>query len=169
MTTQIDRYIRTETLFSMIGSVAVTVILFHVTFGMAGPVPVWGAGAFVFDCFPQAFFTGLICTILPGFITRSRAQTGGLAALEVCPSIGKGVTAFTIIRRSIAAGLVSMVVVGPGSAAVLQALGDNAIAWWPALGAKALIAAAIALAATPLGLRTMLRDLQHAGGRTAAR
>ncbi|WP_372731398.1 hypothetical protein [Novosphingobium sp.] len=158
-----DRYVRTETLFSAIGSAVVTIVLFVLVFGTAGPVAAWGIGAFVFDCFPQAFFTALICTVLPGFITRSRARAGKLVSLGISTSSGLQVSAAAILRRSLWAGIAAMVLVGPASAAVLHFGGINAIGWWTALGVKIVIAAIVAMIATPFGLRHLFQDLDAEG------
>lgn len=152
------QYIRTETLFGTIGSAVVTIVLFLLVFGTTGPVAAWGAGAFVFDCFPQALFTALICTVLPGLITRSRARAGKLAAFGISARAGQRVTLATIFRRSLGAGAVALALIGPTTAAALHFGGIDVIGWWTALVAKVTIAVIVAVIATASGLRQLFWD-----------
>lgn len=146
----IDAYIRTETRFSIIGSVAVTMLFYSLVYGIGGSVPVWGVGGYAFDFGPQSFMTALICTWLPGLITRKRLQSGHALLHRV--RLGDS----SVLMTGLGAGLATLLVGGGVAVALLVASGATAIDWTLGLAIKCAFAAMVAMIVTPVGLRRLL-------------
>lgn len=146
----IDTYIRTETRFSMVGSVAVTMLFYSLVFGIGGRVPVWGVGGYAFDFGPQSFMTALICTWLPGLVTRKRLQSGH-------PLLHRArLGGSSVLMTGLGAGLATLLVGGGAAVALLVASEATTIDWGLGLALKCAFAAVVALIVTPIGLRRLL-------------
>ncbi|MGN6356702.1 MAG: hypothetical protein ACTHLU_04385 [Novosphingobium sp.] len=146
----IDTYVRTETRFSIAGSVLVTILFYSLAFGIGGRVPVGGWGGYAFDFGPQSFMTALICTWLPGVVTRKRMQSNH-AALRYA-RLGNS----SLIMTGLIAGLATLLVGGGSIVALLFALGIATIDWGLGLAIKCVFAAVVAMIITPIGLRRLL-------------
>ena len=146
-------YVRTQTIFSVIGSIVVTVIFFVVAFDLSGPLPVRGVGGYAFDFVPQAFMTALICTLIPGFVTRSQLRQGILT-----PLAGDAPRPASLLLRGLIFALVSLVL-GAGSVSLLLFVADiQSIDWEIGLAVKILFAGLVAVLVTPKALRASLRE-----------
>jgi len=146
----IDEYVRTETRFSIVGSVLVTILFYMLVFGTGGRVPINGMGGYAFDFGPQSFMTALICTWLPGLITRKRIKSEH-AALH-----GAQIGRHSVLFTGLYAGLATLIVGGGCAVAVLRASGASTIDWGLGLAIKCLFAAMVAMVITPFGLRRLL-------------
>lgn len=147
---EIQKYIRTETRFSMIGSVLVTVLFYFLAFGHLPTVEVGGFGGYAFDFVPQSFMTALICTWLPGVVTRKRLQSGYAALRDARP--GKS----SLLLTGLLTALATLVVGGGTAIGLLHVSGLAVIDWGLGLGIKCGFAAIVALIITPFGLRRLL-------------
>lgn len=153
---QIDKYIRTETIFSIIGSSVINILFFFLVFGASGPVTVWGMGNYVFDFVPQSFFTALICVLLPGLITRSRLSKGLFAPLH-----NPHISNIALVGRGLGYGFFALLTGGGAVATALHLWAVSHINWWPAFIAKILYGAVVAAITTTVGLRALLRAASH--------
>lgn len=148
-----DKYIRTETIFSTIGSTVVNILFFFLVFGLKGPIEVWGIGKYAFDFVPQSFMTALICTWLPGFITRRRLASGVVTHLP-----GPSPRFASLILRGLFYGAVALGLGAGCVAAGLYLLGLNEVNWLGGFVFKLSFGAIVAAVVTPLGLRALLRE-----------
>ena len=140
-------------MFSIIGSTVVNILFFYLVFGSKGPIAVWGLGNYAFDFAPQSFMTALICTWLPGVITRKRLAAGVVSHLQ-----GPHPTLSSLILRGLLYGLVAL---GLGAGAVtagLHLLGLTEINWLGGFVFKLAYGAVVAAIITPLGLHAVLRE-----------
>lgn len=153
-----ERYIRTETKFSVVGSIAVTVLFYVLAFGLLEPVSVRGLGRYAFDFLPQSFMTALICTWLPGLITRKRAKTGAIA--PVAPFVGER---RSVLLTGLAFGLASLILGGFVVAGMLYLSRIETIDWTIGLVGKILFAGIVAVIITPAGLRRLLGTRPQVG------
>lgn len=149
----IDKYIRTETIFSTIGSTVVNILFFFLVFGLTGPIEVWGIGKYAFDFVPQSFMTALLCTWLPGFITRRRLASGVVTHLP-----GPSPRFASLILRGLFYGAVALGLGAGCVAAGLYLLGLNEVNWLGGFVFKLSFGAIVAAVVTPLGLRALLRE-----------
>lgn len=145
-----ERYVRTETKFSMMGSVCVTILFYTLAFGVLEPVPIKGFGRYAFDFLPQSFMTALICTWLPGAITRKRAKAGAVTPFS--PAIQ---AQSSLILTGLGFALASLIL-GIALAGTLYLSNVQTIDWTLGLIAKAAFAAIIAAMVTPATLRKVL-------------
>jgi hypothetical protein len=148
-----DRYIRTETIFSTIGSTVVNILFFFLVFGTKGPIEVWGAGQYAFDFVPQSFMTALLCTWLPGVITRKRLASGAVNHL-----LGPRPRPASLILRGLLYGVVALGLGAGAVAAGLYLLGLHEVNWLGGFVFKLAFGAIVAAIVTPLGLRALLRE-----------
>jgi hypothetical protein len=146
-----DRYIRTETKFSIIGSIVATVIFYVLVFGVLEPVSVRGVGRYAFDFLPQSFMTALLCTWLPGAITRKRAKSGTVA---LSPQATPKPQSLILIGLGFA--LASLILGGLLVAGALYLSRIETINWTLGLAGKIAFAGVVAAIITPAGLRTLL-------------
>lgn len=148
-----ERYIRTETIFSVVGSTVVNVLFFLLVFGTMGPIEVWGVGKYAFDFVPQSFMTALICVWLPGALTRKRLTNGAVVHL-----LGPRPRPASLILRGLLYGSIAL---GLGAGAVstgLLLLGLNEVNWFGGLIFKLAYGAIVAAIVTPVGLHAVLRE-----------
>ena len=149
----LDRYVRTETVFSTIGSTVVNILFFFLVFGAAGPIEVWGIGRYAFDFVPQSFMTALICTWLPGVITRKRLASGAVIHFSgPCPRLS------SLVLRGLLYGVVALGVGAGAVSAGLYLLGLREVSWIGGFVFKLSFGAIVAAIITPLGLRALLRE-----------
>jgi hypothetical protein len=146
------KYIRTETALSVVGSTVVSGLFFLLVFGNSGPLRVWGVGAYAFDFIPQSFFTALLCTWLPGFLTRKRLASGSLAWLPI-----QQVSVTSVLVRGLKYAMLTLLIGAGGVAASLYLAGAQEFQWAPGLILKLCFGAVLAVIITPIGLRAMLR------------
>lgn len=146
-----DRYVRTETKFSIVGSILVTVVFYVLAFGVLEPVSIRGFGSYAFDFLPQSFMTALICTWLPGAITRKRAKSGAVALTP--PAI---LTERSLILTGLAFALASLILGGLLVAGALYLSRIETIDWTVGLAGKIAYAGILAAIITPAGLRNLL-------------
>lgn len=148
-----ERYIRTETIFSVVGSTVVNVLFFMLVFGMKGPIEVWGVGKYAFDFVPQSFMTALICIWLPGVITRKRLSSGAVVKL-----LGPRPRPASLRMRGLLYGSIAL---GLGAGAVSAGLflsGLNEVNWLGGFVFKLAYGAIVAAIVTPMGLHAVLRE-----------
>ncbi|WP_263588012.1 hypothetical protein [Sphingopyxis sp. GC21] len=151
-----ERYVRTETIFSTIGTLVVTAFLYSLMFGFAGPVPVRGVGAYAFDFVPQAFMTALICIWVPGAMTRKRLARGAIAALPAMK-----LPASPLVLRGFTYGVLALLI-GSGSVITALLLGEyHEIDWLVGLTGKLAFGGMVAAIATPMGLRALFRQASN--------
>lgn len=153
-----ERYVRTETKFSIVGSIAVTVVFYVLAFGVLEPVSVRGLGRYAFDFLPQSFMTALICTWLPGAITRKRARSGAVALMS--PSAR---SQQSLILIGLGFAFTSLVMGGFIVAGALYLSKIETIDWTVGLAGKIVFAGALAAIVTPAGLRKLLGARQQQG------
>lgn len=153
-----ERYVRTETKFSIVGSIAVTVVFYVLAFGVLEPVSVRGLGRYAFDFLPQSFMTALICTWLPGAITRKRARSGAVALMS--PSAR---SQQSLILIGLGFAFTSLVMGGFIVAGALYLSKIETIDWTVGLAGKIVFAGALAAIVTPAGLRKLLGTRQQQG------
>lgn len=149
-----ERYIRTETIFSVVGSTVVNVLFFLLVFGAKGPIEVWGVGKYAFDFVPQSFMTALICVWLPGAITRKRLANGAVVYL-----LGPRPRPASLILRGLLYGNIAL---GLGAGAISAALflsGLNEVNWLGGFVFKLAYGAIVAAIVTPVGLHAVLREV----------
>jgi len=149
----LENYIRTETLFSIIGSTVVNILFFLLVFGTKGPIEVWGIGKYAFDFFPQSFMTALICTWLPGVITRNRLASGAATYLP-----GRRPRPTSLVLRGLLYGIVVLGLGAGAVAASLHLIGLNQVDWLGGFIFKLAYGATLAGIVTPMGLRAVLRE-----------
>lgn len=115
-------------------------------------VPLWGqqsiAGDTIGTCFFLPFFTTLIVTPL----ARGRVRTGSLMALpwtrETHPPL-RWLPGGTV-KRGLVLGVVTALLVGPLSVALLQCADVQELSFWRFVWFKAVFAAGLALIVTPI-------------------
>lgn len=146
-----ERYVRIETKFSIVGSIVVTVVFYVLAFGVLEPVSVRGFGSYAFDFLPQSFMTALICTWLPGAITRKRAKSGAVALMS--PVVG---TQQSVILIGLGFAFASLVLGGFIVAGGLYLSRIETIDWSVGLIGKVAFAGVVAAIITPAGLRRLL-------------
>lgn len=144
-------YIRRETFVSILINTGLSALFFLAVFGRSGPVPVWGAGGFVFDFGPQGFMIGLMATLVPGGLARKAVRSGRVGVLD-----GHARLPRRLVLRAMLCGPVGGVAGMAISAALLAVAGVAMLAWWPALLAKLAFGAMLAAIVTPAGLKTEL-------------
>jgi hypothetical protein len=148
----IQEYIRTETIFSTLGSTVVAALFFVLVFGTSGPLKVWGIGAYAFDFVPQSFFTALLCTWLPGVITRKRLVTGAVKPI----SGGGSARPASLVVRGLMYAVLALFI-GGGGVALCLLLGEiNQLAWLSGLIGKLAFGGVLAAIVTPIGLCSLL-------------
>lgn len=148
-----DKYIRTETLFSAIGTIVASVLAYLLVFGVFEPVPTRGFGAYAFDFGPQAFMTALLCTWLPGAITRRRIGRGTIDMVA-----GAGSRIDSLVLRGLAYATLSLPLAAAPVALAILASGATELPWLIGLAGKIMFGGALAMAVTPVGLRAVLHD-----------
>lgn len=146
----VEKYIRTETKFSAAGSIAVTVVFYILAFDLFEPVAVPGAGGYAFDFLPQSFMTALICTWLPGIVTRKRMKSGSLALSDLAPRQ-------SLLKSGLLYALLCLLLGGVAAASAVYYSGIETVDWALGLAVKIVFAGAIAMIVTPAGLRRLLR------------
>lgn len=146
-----EQYVRTETKFSAIGSIVVTVLFYTLAFGVLQPVPVRGLGHYAFDFLPQSFMTALICTWLPGIVTRKRVRSGAVALAASAGEPGK-----SVLTGGLTFAFAALIVGGVGVAGTLYLSGVETIDWTVGLVGKIVFAGIVAIIVTPAGLRRLL-------------
>lgn len=153
---QTHRYIRTETVFSAIGSGVATVGMYFAVFGASGQIAVRSMGGYAFDFAPQSFMTALLCTWLPGLITRKRIARGtvptAIGATGATPKIE------SLLIRGFAFGAASLVLAAGPVALALLSSGLTELDWTAGLMGKILFSAVVAVIITPIGLRAILHE-----------
>lgn len=148
-----EKYIRTETIFSVVGSTVVNILFFFLVFGATGPLEVWGIGNYAFDFVPQSFMTALICTWLPGAITRNRLASG-----VVNHQPGPRPRPASLILRGLLYGTVALVL-GAGTVTTgLHLFGLNDVNWLGSFAFKLAFGAVVAAIVTPVGLHAVFRE-----------
>lgn len=148
-----DKYIRTETLFSTVGTIVASVLAYLLVFGIFEPVPTRGFGAYAFDFGPQAFMTALLCTWLPGAITRRRVSRGTIGKVA-----GAGSRIESLALRGLVYAVASLLLAAAPVALAILASGTTEISWLTGLAGKILFGGALAMIVTPVGLRAVLHD-----------
>jgi hypothetical protein len=144
-------YIRRETMVSIIISLVMSPLVFLATFGSSGPVPVWGAGGFVFDFLPQGFFVGLMASLAPSALARKAAVSGKVVLVQGDARMPRG-----LVLRGVMCGLAGAIVGVALSAGILAVAEVTMLAWSPALLSKLMFGTALAAIATPVSLRAEL-------------
>ena len=142
-------YIRRETGVSMVINSFLSALFFWLVFRRLDPVPVWGAGKWVFDFAPQSFMIALMSVLVPGALTRRKIATG-----QIVPS-GQRARRPLIVRALTAACLCAML--GAAFVALVVLItGIAVLPWRTALLVKVGYGAALAAIVTPIGLRATL-------------
>ena len=146
-------YIRKETLFSIIGSTVVNILFFLLVFGTSGVLEVWGIGNYAFDFVPQSFMTALICTWLPGAITRKRLASGAATYMP-----GPLPRPASLILRGLFYGTIALGLGAGTVAAGLHLSKLSEVSWLGGFFFKLAYGAILAAIVTPIGLRAVLRE-----------
>ncbi|MFM6829173.1 MAG: hypothetical protein ACKOVA_02375 [Novosphingobium sp.] len=144
-------YIRRETFVSILINTGLSGLFFLAVFGRSGPVPVWGAGGYVFDFGPQGFMIGLMATLVPGVLARKAMRLGRLSTLDGHARLPRG-----LVLRAMLCGLAGAVAGMAIAAALLAVAGVAMLAWWPAFLVKLVFGAMLAAIVTHAGLKTEL-------------
>lgn len=150
-----EQYIRRETAVSIAINAALSLAFFLLVFGLTGPVPVWGIGAYVCDFATQGFMIALMATLVPGALARKATRLGRIVSLPTRRTV-----ASSLIGRAILVGMFGAGVGGAGAAATCAFTGAATIAWGSALIAKLAFGGLVAGMVTPFGLRIVLAEQQ---------
>lgn len=147
------RYVRRETMISVVINVALSAVFFLLAFGRLDPVPVWGLGKYAFDFIPQSLMIALMSAVVPGILAIRRRKAGLVERVEERSRLPR-----RLLHRALLVGLLA-VVLGAGLAAlVLAAAGVETISWTPALAIKLVYGGVLAAFVTPPTLRAALQQ-----------
>lgn len=148
-----DLHIRREVAVSMAINTVFSGAFFLAVFGLAGPVPVWGLGHYVFDFGPQAFAVAFMGTLVPSALSRKALRAGRVASR---PSSLRLPT--HLLLRALVLAAPAAVVALAGAAAAFAVLGVAVLGWGVALAIKLAVGAGLALVITTLALRATLAE-----------
>lgn len=148
-----DLHIRRETGVSMVINTVLSGAFFLAVFGLAGPVPVWGLGHYVFDFGPQAFAVAFMGTLVPSALSRKALRSGKVGSRPSSLRLPAN-----LLLRGLVLAVPSAAMAVAGAAAVLGALGMAELPWGPALAAKLVFGGGLALVITTLALRATLAE-----------
>ncbi|WP_347304627.1 hypothetical protein V5740_13970 (plasmid) [Croceibacterium sp. TMG7-5b_MA50] len=143
--------LRRETLVSAAINAAISVGFFLLVFGLSGPVPVRGVGAYAFDFAPQSLAIGIMATLVPALLLRAALRRGGVSGVAT-----RGPTTRAIVLRALAQGIAAMVIGGGLCAALLWVAGVQQLPLLPAFAAKVAYGAALGAFITRRTLARML-------------
>ena len=149
----VENYVRLETAISVAINVALSGVFFLLVFGFAGPVPVWGLGAYVSDFAPQAFMIALMTTLVPGALARNALRRG-----RIEPSPPQSAAPSSLVLRALALGFLAAGIGTIGAATVTALFGADTVDWWSALVMKLVFAGTLAATVTPFGLRKVFAE-----------
>ena len=145
-------FVARETCVSIVINAAISAGFFVAFFGWGGTVT---AAALAPDSFPQAFAIGLMGSLIPGLLTRSRVGRGAISA-----RIGKA--RIGVVPRAILIAIGSGIALGGAAYLALKLVGGE-FAWAAALPLKMACGGLVALVVTPLAVRAALLPHDNTG------
>jgi hypothetical protein len=107
----------------------------------------------VFDFGPQAFAVAFMGTLVPSALSRKALRSGKVGSRPSSLRLPAN-----LLLRGLVLAVPSAAIAVAGSAAVLAALGMAELPWGPALAAKLVFGAGLALVITTLALRATLAE-----------
>ncbi|GGB56566.1 hypothetical protein [Blastomonas aquatica] len=140
-------YVRRQTLFSMVITMAISAGFFLLIFGTTDPIAVWAPHNLALDFLPQSGAASFMAALMPALQTRSAIAKGALPG--TAPSVGS-IVVRAIMLALLALGLAGIVI------GVLQFSGAASFAWGTAFAIKVAYGALLGLLITPPAVRAVL-------------
>ncbi len=127
-----------ETVISVVANMIMSALFFVLVFGRHGPVSLAATGP---DLIPQTFMVTLMGSIVPGWLTARRQQTGRYGAVVV---------------RSFLAALAAAIIIGGGGWLLLDS-STEAIPYGVAVAARVALGGVLSIVVTPSAVRHAAR------------
>jgi uncharacterized membrane protein len=147
------RYVRRETVISVVINVALSGFFFLLVFGRTDPVPVWGLGQYAFAFVLQSLMIALVSTVVPGILSIQRRKARLVERVESPPRLPR-----KLLLRALLIAFLAVLLGAGGVALVLFAARIDDIAWIPALMFALLYGGTLAALVTPPTLRAALHQ-----------
>jgi hypothetical protein len=146
------RYIALETAISIVANTTLVTIVGILIFGHKPQVAIWGVGNVAFDLLLQtstvAFFSSLVASLLTRWRLRRGVLESGSIPLVRLPT--------GVFLQSLAVALIAIVLLLPGTIAVIALCSISALALVPFMALKIALTIAAAVIATQIALTTVL-------------
>jgi len=148
------RYLRIETLVSLLVNSLLSLLAAWVVFGRHESVALWGSDGVAVDFLPQTFMVALMSTLVPGLLTRRRVRAGQLAALDRPPP---RLPCNLVLRALLVAGVATLAF---GGVAILltSAVWAGPLPLGAVIVLKVLYGAILSIPITRFGLLAALSD-----------
>ncbi|MEE4209054.1 MAG: hypothetical protein V2I43_07300 [Parvularcula sp.] len=174
MTEEHRRYVRTETIVSIILSIILSLVFAWLVFPKTGSIPFGGMGGMAFDLVPTTFMIVLMTTVALSLLTRARKKKGTVSALDLSevPQGRSVVLAKRLpghfILRALALAVGACAVFLPLMIGMLTVLNVSEMSFAPFLVFKAIYGAFLAAIFTPTILIAALAEERTAIPATSA-
>lgn len=151
------RYVRTETIVSIVLNAAVSALFVWIVFRGQDVIPLWGAQGLVVDLIPTCFAITLMSTIAMTLLTRVRLKRNRVERVSTTTGIARFLPR-ALPLRAFAFALAVTVIAVPLSAAALALVGFDGRAYNTVLAFKIAYGAVLAVLISPPILVRALAD-----------
>ena len=156
MTEDHQKYVKGETMVSIVLSIIISLVFAWLVFPATGVIPMGGMGGIAFDLLPTTFMIIMMTTVALSILTGARRKKGAVSPLNLAvPGSGLNLRLARVLPdnfflRGLVLAISGCIIFIPLTIAGLDAAGVGSMTFWTFMGFKAVYGAFLAVLFTPV-------------------